>query len=71
MKIEVSVPEIIDLFKELQTQPEQLFNLIRHDIRESVGNYLSEMMEVELTQFLGRERYERTQKPSNHRQWLL
>ena len=67
MKIEVSVPEIIDLFKELQTQPEQLFNLIRHDIREGVGNYLSEMMEVELTQFLGRERYERTQKPSNHR----
>lgn len=67
MKIEVSVPEIIDLFKEIQTQPEQLFNLIRHDIRESVGNYLSEMMEVELTQFLGRERYERTQKPSNHR----
>lgn len=67
MKIEASVPEIISLFKEIQTQPEQLFNLIRHDIRESVGKYLSDMMEVELTQFLGRERYERTEKPSNHR----
>ena len=67
MKIEASVPEMISLFKEIQTQPEQLFNLIRHDIRESVGKYLSEMMEVELTQFLGRERYERTEKPSNHR----
>jgi putative transposase len=67
VKIEASVPEMLSLFKGIQTQPEQLFNLIRHDIRESVGRYLSEIMEVELTQFLGRERYERTEKPSNHR----
>jgi putative transposase len=67
VKIEASVPEIVSLFKEIQSQPEQLFNLIRHDIREGVGKYLSEMMEVELTQFLGRERYERTDQPSNHR----
>ena len=56
MQIEASIPEIISLFKAIQTQPEPLFNLIRHDIRESVGNYLSDMMEVELTPFLGRER---------------
>jgi putative transposase len=67
VKIEASVPEIINLFKEIQAQPEQLFNLIRADIREGLGKYLSEMMEVELTRFLGRERYERTEKPSNHR----
>ncbi|PON10555.1 IS256 family transposase, partial [Candidatus Entotheonella serta] len=67
MKIEVSVPEIVSLFKEIQTQPEQLFNLIHYDIRESVGKYLSEIMEVELRQFLGRDPYERTEKPSNYR----
>ena len=67
MKIQASVPEIISLFKEIQAHPEQLFNLIRADIREGVGKYLSEMMEVELTQFLGRERYERTEETSNHR----
>jgi hypothetical protein len=49
MKIEVSVPEVISLFKEIQTQPEQLFDIIRADIRQSVGHYLSEMMQVELT----------------------
>ena len=67
MKIEVSVPEIVSIVKEIQTQPEQLFKLIRSDIRQCVGQYLSEMMEVELTQFLGRQPYERTEKPSNHR----
>ena len=67
MKIQASVPEIISLFKEIQAHPEQLFNLIRADIREGVGKYLSEMMVVELTQFLGRERYERTEETSNHR----
>ncbi|PON13179.1 hypothetical protein C2W62_35735 [Candidatus Entotheonella serta] len=67
VKIEVSVSEIIDLFKEIQIHPEQRFNLISHDIRESIGKCLSKMMEVELAQFLGRECYERTQKPSNHR----
>lgn len=67
MKIEVSVPEIVSIFKEIQAQPEQLFDLIRSDIRQCVGQYLSEMMEVELTQFLGREPYERTDQPSNHR----
>jgi len=67
MKIEVSVPEIISLVKDIQTQPEQLFELIRSDIRQCVGQYLSEMMEVELTQFLGRQPYERTDEPSNHR----
>ncbi|ETX03602.1 MAG: transposase (plasmid) [Candidatus Entotheonella factor] len=67
MKIEVSVPEIVSIFKEIQTQPEQLFDLIRSDVRQCVGPYLSDMMEVELTQFLGREPYERTDKPCNHR----
>jgi hypothetical protein len=66
MRIEVSVPEVVSLFKQIQTQPEQLFDLIRTDIRHSVGQYLSEMMQVELTQFLGREPYERTDDDANH-----
>jgi hypothetical protein len=46
MKIDVSVPEIVSMFKEIQAQPEQLFDLIRNDIRQCVGHYLSEMMEL-------------------------
>lgn len=33
------------LFKEIQTQPKQIFEMIRTDIRQCVGRYLSEMMQ--------------------------
>jgi hypothetical protein len=33
--------------------------MIRADVKDSVGQYLSELMETELTGFLGRGRYER------------
>jgi putative transposase len=67
MKVEISVPEVVSIFKEIQEQPEKLFEMIRVDIRQSVGEYLSELMDKELTCFLGRERYERIQAESNHR----
>jgi len=41
----------------IQAQPEPLFDLMRSDIRQCVGQYLSEMMEVELAQCLGRAPY--------------
>ena len=44
MKIEISVPEVVSVFKEIQTQPEKVFEMIRLDVREAVGKYLSEMM---------------------------
>jgi putative transposase len=67
MKVEVSVPEVVSLFKEIQGQPDKLFEMIRVDIREGVGDYLSKLMDLELTQFLGRERYEHGQGEVNHR----
>ncbi len=68
MKVEINVPEVVNLFKEIQQKPEKLFEMIRMDIRESVGQYLSHLMDMELTHFLGRKRYERTGKEDpNHR----
>lgn len=67
MKIEISVPEVLSIFKEIQEQPDKIFEMIRVDIRESVGEYLSEFMELELTRFLGREPYERIDGKVNHR----
>ena len=58
MKVEISVPEIVNIFKEIQEQPESLFEMIRIEIRENIGEYLSGLMDVERTQFLGRQRYE-------------
>ena len=63
----VSVLEVVRLFKEIQTQPDQLFDILHADIRQSVGQYLSEMMQAELTQFLGRKPSERTDDEPNHR----
>ena len=67
MKIEMSIAEVAGLFKEIQKQPEKLFEMIRVDLRHSVGEYLSKLMEMERSCFLGRERYERIEDESNHR----
>ena len=52
MKVEISVPELASIFKEIQEQPEQIYDMIRADIRETVGQYLSGLMDAELTHFL-------------------
>ena len=67
MKVEISVPEVVSIFKEIQEQPENIFEMIRVEIRENVGEYLSRLMDMERTQFLGRERYEHGQGEVNHR----
>ena len=67
MKVQISVPEVVEIFKEIQGQPERFFEMIRVDVRDSVSQYISKMMDMELTHFLGRERYERQQEESNHR----
>ena len=67
MKVEISVAEVVRIFKEIQEQPENIFEMIRVEIRENVGEYLSRLMDMERTQFLGRERYEHGQGEVNHR----
>ena len=67
MKVEITIPEVLDLIKEIRQKPESLFEMIRANVRETVGHYLSELMDVELTHFLGRDPYERCEGQSNHR----
>lgn len=71
MKIEISVPEVVNVFKEIQNQPQKIFEMVRLEVKEMVGRYLTEMMNAELTHFLGREPYERKGKseetPANYR----
>lgn len=68
MKLEVSVAEVIEVFKEIQEQPGKILEMVKTEVPKVIGDYLSEVMQVELTRFLGREPYERvdTQQP-NHR----
>lgn len=67
MKVEISVPEVVSIFKEIQDQPERIFEMIRVEIRDNVGQYLSKLMDLERTQFLEREWYEHGQGDVNHR----
>jgi len=67
MKLELSVAEAVDLINEIKEQPENLFEMIRADVKETVGEYLSGLMQGELSDFLGRDRYERCQGGTNHR----
>ena len=43
MKLQISVPEVINIFKEIKEQPDQLYEMIRTDIRETIGQYLSSL----------------------------
>ena len=67
MKMEITVTEAMELINEIHKQPDSIFEMIRADVKENVGVYLSELMETELTDFLGRNRYERIKGESNHR----
>jgi len=67
MKLQISVSEARELIKDIQTKPEQLFEMIRADVKESVSRYLTEMMSLELTDHLGRQPYERLGRSENYR----
>jgi putative transposase len=67
MKLELSLTEVKDIFNSIQSQPEKIFDMLRVDVKESIGQYLSGLMRVELTHFLGREHYERCDNDVNHR----
>lgn len=68
MKMEITVTEAMELINQIRQQPDDsIFEMVRANVRENVGAYLSELMETELTGFLGRNRYERTEEKSNHR----
>lgn len=67
MEIKVSVPEVVELIKGLQSNPAGIFEMIGMDVQRDVGAYLTNLMKAELTHFLGREEYERNKGGSNHR----
>ncbi len=68
MEIKVSVAEMKELINTIQEKPAKVFDMLRTDIREEVGRYLANLMDTELTYFLGRGKYERSRDRNvNHR----
>lgn len=70
MKLQVGVTELADLIKEVQMAPARIFEILGMDIRKQVGDYLSQLMEIERTRVVGREKYEGTEGSSNHKRQL-
>ena len=67
MKMEITVAEAVELINQIHKQPDSLFEMIRDTVKENVGQYLSELMETEMSNFLGRDRYQRIDGQHNHR----
>ena len=66
MKLEITVPEVKELINNIQSRG-KFFDMLRIDVQEGIGTLLSEIMEKELTSFLGREKYERVEIDINYR----
>jgi putative transposase len=67
MKMKITVTEAVELINQIRQEPGSLFEMIRTAVKENVGQYLSELMQTELSHFLGRGRYQRTGGQNNHR----
>jgi transposase-like protein len=59
MELKVSVSEVLTLIKEVENIPAKIFEYIGVNIREAVGKFLTNLMENELTHYLGRDKYVR------------
>jgi len=66
MKSIVSLPDARTIFKTLIEEPEKMFDLLRIDMKNVCERTVSELLKLELTNYLGRKKYQRscTEKPS-------
>ncbi len=46
MKMGIPVPEVMELINEIRQESENLFEVIRTNVKGSVGQYLSELMVI-------------------------
>jgi putative transposase len=59
MNFTIAVSEIKELFSLIKEEPAKLFEMMELSIQKQVGNYLSKLMDMELTDHLGRKPYQR------------
>ena len=67
MELKVSVSEALALIKEIENVPAKLFEYIGMSIQKEVGSFLSNLMGKELTDHIGREKYERKDGSTDYR----
>jgi putative transposase len=67
VELKVSVSEALALIKEIEHVPAKLFEYIGMSIQKEVGTFLSNLMGKELTDHIGREKYERKEGVTDYR----
>ena len=68
VKAKSNVPEVRELFKSVLAEPSRLFEMMEFDMREIAERTLSELLQHELTLYLGREKHVRaTDEQTNRR----
>ncbi|MCP4651468.1 MAG: IS256 family transposase [PVC group bacterium] len=67
IELSVKVPEVKEFINDIANAPGKIFDMLRLNVRETVGKYLTALMEAELTIYLGRERYKRQEERKGYR----
>lgn len=67
MELKVSVSEALALIKEIGNVPAKIFEYVGMSVQKEVGNFLSELMGKELSDHIGREKYERKEGNADYR----
>lgn len=67
MELKVSVSEALALIKEVENVPAKILEYIGMNIQKEVGAFLTNLMDRELTDHVGRERYERKEGDTDYR----
>ena len=67
LQVKMSVPEVVELIKEIKEVPARIFEYVGLNIKSAVSAFLTNLMECELTHHLGRERYERKEGSHDYR----
>jgi len=58
-QLENNVVEVGEVFKEIMENPEKMFEMFQFDMRTLCEKALVGLLKLEMSQFLGREKYQR------------
>jgi len=67
VELKVSVSEALALIKEVENVPAKILEYIGMNIQKEVGTFLTNLMSKELTDHIGREKYERKDGATDYR----
>ena len=62
IELNVNVPEIKEFINDIAKTPSKIFDMLRLNVKGTVGKYLTALMEADLTVYLVRERLKRDRR---------